>query len=277
MLPTEFLITEWWFVPLGFVLGTFGTLIGAGGGFILTPLLLLLYPAEPPDVITSISLAVVFFNSLSGSAAYAVMKRIDYRSAILFSLTAVPAAILGALSTSYIPRKQFDELFGILMILGSIFLLLRPKTAEGAIRSNFRAQRRIVDAEGRTYSYGYTPATGIVLSVFVGFLSSFLGVGGGFIHVPALVVLLHFPVHIATATSHCMLAVMTMTGTLVHIFTGTFSKVAVMTLLLTIGVIPGAQLGAKLSNRVDAEWILRSLAVALGFVGVRLVIGGLHR
>jgi len=59
-----------WLVPLGLFVGTIGTLIGAGGGFILVPALLLLFPNEAPQTITSISLIVVFFNALSGSLAY---------------------------------------------------------------------------------------------------------------------------------------------------------------------------------------------------------------
>jgi uncharacterized membrane protein YfcA len=54
-------------IALGFGTGLYGTLIGAGGGFVLMPVLLLLYPAEGPEILTSISLAVVFFNALSGS------------------------------------------------------------------------------------------------------------------------------------------------------------------------------------------------------------------
>ncbi len=50
-----------WLVPLGFLVGAYGTLIGAGGGFVLMPILLILYPAETPELLTSISLAVVFF------------------------------------------------------------------------------------------------------------------------------------------------------------------------------------------------------------------------
>jgi uncharacterized membrane protein YfcA len=57
-------------MALGFGVGAYGTLIGAGGGFVLMPLLLILYPKESPEILTSISLAVVFFNALSGSEAY---------------------------------------------------------------------------------------------------------------------------------------------------------------------------------------------------------------
>ena len=83
-------LTYLWLLPLGFFVGAYGTMIGAGGGFILVPLLLLFYPKDAPEIITSISLAVVFFNAASGSIAYARMKRIDFKSGTIFSLAAIP-------------------------------------------------------------------------------------------------------------------------------------------------------------------------------------------
>ncbi len=104
----------------------------------------------------------------------------------------------------------------------------------------------------------------------MGYASSFLGIGGGIIHVPALIYLLDFPVHVATATSHFILAIMALTGTLVHIWTGDLSIGVNETLALAIGVMLGAPLGAQLSNRIQGTWIVRSLAVALGLVGMRI-------
>ena len=118
------------FIALGFGVGTYGTLIGAGGGFVLMPLLLLIYPHETPEKLTSISLAVVFMNALSGSEAYARMKRIDYKSGLIFASATVPGAILGALNTSYVPRRFFDTLFGILLVAAAVFLILRPGLAD---------------------------------------------------------------------------------------------------------------------------------------------------
>ena len=69
-----------WLVPLGFLVGACATLIGSGGGFMLVPLLLLLYPQATTETVTSISMAVVFMNALSGSWAYGRLGRIDYRS-----------------------------------------------------------------------------------------------------------------------------------------------------------------------------------------------------
>jgi uncharacterized membrane protein YfcA len=80
----------------------------SGGGFVLVPLLLLLYPNESIETLTSISLVVVFFNALSGSVAYARAKRRDYYLGAIFSVARIPGAILGALTMFLISRPLFD-------------------------------------------------------------------------------------------------------------------------------------------------------------------------
>ena len=266
-----------WLIPLGFAVGAFGTLIGAGGGFLLVPVLLLVYPHDSPETITSISLAVVFVNALSGSLAYARMKRIDLKSGLLFSVATVPGAILGALSTAHIPRRSFDLVFGVLMIAAAAFLISRPEKEDSPHTQARRGYvcRRVVEKDGTVHELCYNPTIGVVLSLFVGYVSSVLGIGGGIIHVPALVHLLSFPVHVATATSHFILAIMALAGTGVHIATGAFEHGVRRTLMLAIGVLVGAQLGARLSNRVHGAWIIRSLGGALGVVGIRILVMGL--
>src|SRR4029078_12926308 len=102
---------SWWErlrVPLGFAVGAYGALVGAGGGFVLVPALLIIYPDEDPSSITSISLAVVFLNALSGSAAYARLKRIDYHTGIIFAIASMPGAIGAAFLVAAVPRDLFD-------------------------------------------------------------------------------------------------------------------------------------------------------------------------
>jgi uncharacterized protein len=262
-------------VSLGIGVGCYGTLIGAGGGFVLMPVLLLLYPEQNADLLTSISLAVVFFNALSGSEAYAMMKRIDYRSGLIFSVATIPGAVLGALNTSGVPRHLFDIIFAVMLLAAAAFLGLRSgkayigKTSPGTTR--FKISRRLVDAHGAEYEYEFNWVLGMAISAVVGYVSSFLGIGGGIIHVPALCYLLGFPVHIATATSHFILAIMALTGTVVHIITGTFAQGAHLTTALAIGVVLGAQIGARLSEKVRGGWIIRGLAMALALVGIRIL------
>jgi hypothetical protein len=263
-----------WFLPLGFVLGAYGTLVGAGGAFILVPILLLMYPQASPETITSISLAVVFFNCLSGSIAYAGTKRIDYKSGLLFSVATVPGAVLGTLATAYVKRGFFDALLGGVLIIASIFIFVRPDPVLRPRKksSPHQFRRILVDSGGETHDFSYNLPLGLALSLIIGFLSSLLGIGGGIIHVPVLILLLNFPVHIATATSHFMLAIMALTATLMHIGTGGFEHGGIQrTIVLSVGMIIGAQLGAILSPRLQGSFIVRGLAIALALVGIRLL------
>ncbi|HTY78629.1 MAG TPA: sulfite exporter TauE/SafE family protein [Candidatus Bathyarchaeia archaeon] len=260
----------------GLVIGAYGTVIGAGGGFILVPLLLLFYPHESPDSIASVSLAVVFFNALSGTLAYARLKRVDYGSGVLLSVATIPGAIVGALTTGLIPRRPFDILVGVLLITVSAFLMIRPVAEAGEHHpGRFRFARRMVDRDGAVNVWSYNPFLGFAVSVVIGFVSSLLGIGGGFIHVPVMINLLNFPVHVAAATSHFTLTIMTFVGSIVHLVTGTLAGSAYRVVPLAMGVIVGAQVGARLAQRLHGAWIVRALVMALVFVGLRLIIKAL--
>jgi uncharacterized membrane protein YfcA len=260
-------------VALGFGIGTLGTLIGAGGGFLLMPILLLWHPERSPAMLTAVSLAIVFANATSGSLSYARMKRIDYRSGLLFLSVGIPGAVLGARVVDYVPRLYFNLIFGLLLLAAGLFIILRPvreTSQRAALGDCFR--RTVVEADGTRHQYGYSLPLGMTLSFLVGFASSLLGIGGGIIHVPAMVHLLSFPVHLATATSHFILAAMALSGTIVHLLDGTLSGQLPTVAALAAGAIAGAQLGARLSNRVHSRWIMRILGVALGLVGARILV-----
>src|SRR5487761_793050 len=79
---------------LGLIVGAYGTLIGAGGGFVLVPLLLILYPHDSPAQITAISLGVVFVNASSGSLSYFRLRRADYRTGVWLAAATLPGAVV---------------------------------------------------------------------------------------------------------------------------------------------------------------------------------------
>ena len=268
-------------VLAGFIIGTFGTLIGAGGGFILVPLLLLTYPGLAPETITAISMAVVATNAISGSLAYAKSGRIDYRAGIIFALFTIPGSILGVLTVKYIPIKSFNMIFGVLMIVLSAYLFYKNsqngKTIIKHQTGNGFVNRTLTDKGGETYTYSYNQTLGIIISILVGYLSPLLGIGGGIIHVPAMVNWLQFPVYIATATSHFILSVMATVSVIVHYINGNYDdfETVKMILFLCIGVIPGAQLGAYLSHRIKSKTIIKVLAGCLILVGIRILFKSL--
>ncbi len=263
-------------ILLGFAVGTFGTLIGAGGGFMLVPVLLLLYPHKSAETITAISLFVVFANAASGSFAYARQKRIDLFSGGWFALATLPGAVAGVLLVGQISRRGFDALFAALLMVVGGYLALPQRQQFGRLPvSGWGVVTRTVrDRHGDTFRYRYRFWQGMLISGAVGFVSSLLGIGGGIIHVPVMVMVLHFPVHIATATSHFVLAGMAFEGTAVHVATRTLSESQGLSEagLIAAGAVPGAQIGARVARRVRGDLIIRALAAALILVAVRLAL-----
>jgi uncharacterized protein len=262
----------------GFLIGMFGTLIGAGGGFILMPILILWYPELSPETITAISIVIVAANAISGSIAYARSGRIDFKAGLLFAMFTIPGSILGVLTTQYIPRNLFKILFGILLVALALYLFLKHDKPTTPLKVDENKKRwkhhTLKDAAGISYSYTYNQNKGILISILVGYLSPLLGIGGGIIHVPALVQWLQFPVFVATATSHFILAIMSTVSVAVHVIKGSYNdpKILHMVIGLIIGVIPGAQIGAWLSHKFKGNTIIRVLAVCLGLVGIRILL-----
>lgn len=262
---------------LGLLAGGYGVLVGAGGGFILAPLLILVWKM-PPALAVGTSLAVVLVNSLSGALGYARARCVDYRSGILFALAAIPGSVLGALWVRASPPGAFRLAFGALLLALGGYLLLssgvprgpgrpRPTTAGAAGRVS---RRRLVDASGTIYEYQFQEGPAVAANALFGFLSSFFGVGGGFLRTPLLVYVFHFPVRVAAATSILAMSIYTGVGVLSH---GLIGNIAPWTFLLAgAGVVLGSQVGVALSGRLRGPWVVRLLAVALVAVGVRLLV-----
>jgi uncharacterized membrane protein YfcA len=265
----------------GLVVGAYGTLIGAGGGFIIVPVLVLGLGWEHTTAAAT-SLFAVMCNAASGSFAYWRQRRIDFKTGLPFALATLPGAVLGPFVASAISGRVFNIIFGILLVLVSIYLILRPErkaVAPGTVperptgwRGWGWTPRRFIDAKGEEWRYGFSQPIGLLISVGVGFLSSLLGIGGGIVHVPAMVMVLGFPAHIATATSHFILAISSATGTAVNLGLGRVQLGPA--LAMGIGAIGGAQIGGRLAQRIHGRWIVRGLAIALGLVGLRLLLPG---
>ena len=244
--------------PLGLLVGAFGTLVGAGGGAVLVPVLLFLMPDEDPATLTAMSLAVVFFNAYSGTITYMRMGRVDYRMGTLFTLASLPAAVIGVLLVRQIPREFFDPLFGTLLVsIGSLLLINPLGSAKPSVHRQFSSDR------GTLF--------GSIGTAYIAVLSSLMGIGGGIIHVPFLIRVLQIPPHTATATSHFVLTFVAATATITHLVLGELRQGLPQTMYLAVGVMMGAPVGAALSERIHGSLLVRLLAAALCLVGLRLL------
>jgi uncharacterized protein len=241
-------------IPIGMV----GSLTGAGGGFLLVPVLLLLYPDEPVRVITSISLAVVAVNAASGSAAFSRLHLIDYRAGLTLAVAGIPSAVLGVVATRLMPRGTFDLVFGLLLTTFGVYLLARRGLGEQTSRPAELS----------------SPIT-VALGSSTGLLSGLLGIGGGFLLAPLLIQILGYPAIVAAATSQFNLAITASAGTITHIVGGEFDHGVRRSIALGIGVLAGSQIGARLAQRVRARWIVRALGLALVLAGLRLSLAPL--
>src|ERR1700722_8570254 len=112
----HFGVTELLVAVGGLGIGILGTLIGAGGGFLIVPLLVLFEPSWSTDQITACSLAVVKANASMGALSYWWQGRVDPFTFPLYTLAAVPGSIAGAYASAYIPRPVFDPIFGVVLI-----------------------------------------------------------------------------------------------------------------------------------------------------------------
>jgi uncharacterized membrane protein YfcA len=273
-------VLVWALVGVG--VGAYGTLVGAGGGFVIVPILLFAIPGITPSEAAGTSLAVVFFNALSGTASYVRQGRVDFRTGTIFAIATIPGSIIGAYLSNLFSSRLFYVVFGCFLIAIAVFLNVRPDPGKAAALATPETgaepaplprgwvHRAITDRSGEAFDYQFNMVGGIALSFVVGFLSSILGIGGGIIHVPAMVFLFNFPAHVATATSHYVLVISALVGSLSHLAAGDIRWVPMIG--LGIGVIPGAQVGARLSRRLHGKWIIRGLSLALALVGLRLLL-----
>lgn len=254
---------------LGIAVGAYGTLVGAGGGFLLVPVFLLLHKL-PHQVAVGTSLAVVMANALSGTLGYVRARKIDYRAGLIFMLCTFPGAVAGSLTVTLVSGSTFSRIFGIFLCFVALFLFFRraPSHASRPVRKGWGWVPRKLSPESAPYSY-YEPL-GIAFSFVVGAVSSWFGIGGGIIHVPLMAGVLGFPVAIAVGTSHFILAFTALVGTTVHAWEGHVDLALALT--VGIGAALGAQLGIRLSKIVAGNSVLRALALALLLVGVRLLM-----
>lgn len=262
------------------VVGAYGTLVGAGGGFLIVPMLLLTFDLTPAAA-AGTSLLAVFFNGVSAAISYARQRRIDYAMGVTFAIASVPGSVVGAYLSEYFSGRAFTIAFGSLLVGLAIFMNARPREARLVAREEVEAitppkrwyvRRRLLDATGQSHHYEYHQPAGLILSVAIGLLSSSLGIGAGFIYVPLMVYFFGVPLYLATATTMFILAISSFAGSISHFILG--NVLVEFALLLSVGVIIGAQIGARISVYLKGPWIVRLLSIALVAAGLRLIVRG---
>jgi uncharacterized membrane protein YfcA len=241
-----------WLIPLGFVAGVVGSIIGLGGGIIVVPVMTFL--GISPVVSSSSSLFAAFSNSVASTVSYAKQKRIDYKIGLKLGLMSIPGTILGALISAEVTPNIFKILFGIVLIASCSYLFIKRHLEP---KSSISKQMFAASA---------------VISFFAGILSSFFGIGGGIIFVPLMIIGLGLLVKNATATSQLILLFSSASGMITHSFLGhsDFNYA----LLLSVGAFGGGLVGARMSLELKENSIRFLICAVIVAAAVKLFLDG---
>ncbi|WP_059105881.1 sulfite exporter TauE/SafE family protein [Shouchella shacheensis] len=265
-------------VIMGLVAGTFGSLLGLGGGLIVVPALIMLgsqfdsLAYTPPQVAAGTSLFVMIFTGISSTLSYLKQKTVDYKSAFLFFVGIAPGTVLGVIASRFVDTELFFLYFGLFMlvVVGSLFLRGNLRQGSGMSKG---VTRSYIDETGERQTYGYRPSVAISLSVFIGFVSSLFGVGGGALVVPVMIVLFGFPARTAVATSMLVIFLSAVSGSVSHLVAGHIAW------LYALALIPGAwfggQLGAWMNRKLSSAMLVHVLRVMFLLLALRFVYQGI--
>ncbi len=272
-------------VLLGAGTGILSGIFGVGGGFLTTPLLI--FYGIPPTVAAASAATQVTGASVSGVFAQAKRDGVDYQMGIVTVAGGMVGALIGAGLFSLLEALgQIDTVIAILyvLLLGTIGSLMARESV-GAMRapskSRPRAARRrhhplvaVLPGRWRFYRSGLylSPVAPLILGVIVGILTMLMGVGGGFIMVPAMLYILGMSAKVVVGTSLFNILFVTMAATMVHAMT-TKAVDIVLAGLLLLGSVIGAQLGTRIGTAVRPELLRLALAGLVLAVAVRMFLG----
>ncbi|MYL59159.1 TSUP family transporter [Virgibacillus halodenitrificans] len=242
---------------IGVIAGGYGTIVGAGGGFIFVPALLILLDMDPVIAAGS-GLVIVLINSFTGVLGYAKQKKINYKIALTIGISALPGALLGVWLLQAYSSQYFYVIFATILVGLGIFLFSKNSPWESKRLSKKQQMERNAPKD----------VWFIPLGLVMGILSSYLGIGGGWLLVPILIYVFHVPTHRAAATSILSLSLYSFIGVVSQLYYGNIDWMTVV--FGGIGVILGANIGVFLSQRIPGKVILQMLSVVLVIIGVRM-------
>ncbi|HEX3653814.1 MAG TPA: sulfite exporter TauE/SafE family protein [Rhizomicrobium sp.] len=275
-----------WLVLLGMgaAVGFLSGMFGVGGGFLLTPLLI--FYGVPAEVAVATTASHLTASSMSGAVAQWRRRVIDFKMAGVMLAGGLAGTVLGVQLFALLRRVgQADIVIsaGYVILLGSVGGLmlnesLRTLRAAKAATPGAAAERHNwihglpLKMRFRTSRLYISVIPPIVLGLIVGILSSILGVGGGFVIVPAMIYLLRMPTSVVVGTSLVQIVFVTAMTTILHAASD-FSVDIVLALFLILGGVIGAQYGVRIAARMKGEMLRLLLAVLVLAVGARLLYG----
>ena len=282
----EVSINAFLLLGLGGMVGFLSGMFGVGGGFLITPLLLFI--GVPPGVAVATGANQVVASSVSGVLVQLKRKAVDFRMGLVLLAGGVVGSLVGVQVFAWMTARGQIDLFvqlsyvlflgliGGLMFMESTRSLLRARKAGAAApvrRSHIHTwvHRLPLKIKFRASGLYISVLPPLLVGAFVGFLAAIMGVGGGFILVPAMIYLLGMPTKVVIGTSLFQIIFVTGFTTIMHAINSQTVDM-LLAFLLIIGGVIGAQMGARVGVRLKAEQLRILLALLVLAVAVKIAL-----
>ena len=267
---------------LGGIVGFLSGMFGVGGGFLMTPLLI--FTGIPPTVAVASEANQIVASSISGTIAHWLKKSVDIKMGLVLLTGGIVGSILGVFLFKYfINIGQVDLIINVayvslLSVIGSLMLFeggreihkKRTKTSKKRkLHIHYWIHGLPFKTRFQSSKLYISVIPPIILGFIVGILSAIMGIGGGFIIVPAMIYILGMPTSMVIGTSLFQIIFVTSVVTFLHATTNQTVDV-VLALLLLFGSVVGAQFGARVSHKFKAEELRGLLGLVVLGVGIRL-------
>ncbi|NJM81335.1 MAG: sulfite exporter TauE/SafE family protein [Tabrizicola sp.] len=274
---------------LGGIVGFLSGMFGVGGGFLITPLLFFI--GVPPAVAVATGANQVVASSVSGVLAQLKRKAVDFRMGFVLLAGGIGGSAAGIWVFQQMTRAGQIDLFvqlSYVLFLGGIGAMMFQESLRSLLRTR-KAGTPIRRAHTHSWAHGLPlkmkfRTSGLYISVIppllvgalVGFLAAIMGVGGGFVMVPAMIYLLGMPTKVVIGTSLFQIIFVTAFTTVMHAVTNQTVDM-LLALLLILGGVVGAQIGARVGLRLKAEQLRILLSLLVLAVAMRIAIDLLLR
>ncbi len=272
-------------LAMGAAVGFLSGLLGVGGGFLLTPLLI--FSGIPPAVAVATVSAQIVASSSSAALAYARRRAIDFKLALVLGGAGIIGSVAGVLVFNLLRRLgllDFIIAVSYVTFLGTIGSLMLTESVRAIINARRGRPQPLRRPGGRgliqrlpfkvrfRQSKLYVSVIPLAaLGIAIGFIGSLLGIGGGFLIVPALIYLFRVPTNVVIGTSLVQIIITMSVAAVLHAVT-THTVDAVLGLTLMIGGVIGAQFGFRSSQHLRGEQLRALLAVLILAVGARFLV-----
>ena len=266
---------------LGLIVGFLSGMFGVGGGFLMTPMLILM--GIPPAVAVASEANHILAASVSGFLAHMRRSNIDFLMGFILLIGGVLGSLTGVFLLRYLLTIGQEKVFislsyifilvfvGIWMLIESLnYIKNKSKGKRNKLHEHIWLHGLPFKIKFRKSHLYISILPPIFIGTLVGVLSSIMGVGGGFILVPAMIYILGMPTQVVIGTSLLQIVFVTTVSTIMHSYINHTVDVMLSSLLL-IGAVVGAQIGTRVMVRLRGEQIRFLLAVIIIIVALVLI------